>query len=244
MTAKDLVKEINADGEQRLIAEVNRLHNLVVEADQTSLEKAIEAGILLNALKKHVKHGDWLPYLAENFPTISERTAQDYMWAATNAGKIEEAQKKSAEEGANPNPQRAALLTSIRGAKEALKKPKSEQSKAKPRRAIKSISPATHGPVTAPIDEQLEDLDVDEVVPALKEKWDGDQRKQLIVSLLEELSIDDVADILSDAFPDRLENLIKALEGEEVEEEVETDESDELEIPPSLQRNPDVVRRA
>jgi hypothetical protein len=82
----------------KYIREISRLHGLIVEADQTTLEYAIEAGGMLIALKKTVEHGDWLGYLAENFPDISERTAQDYMWAANKRKAIEE-EKEKAENG-------------------------------------------------------------------------------------------------------------------------------------------------
>src|SRR5262245_59794763 len=65
----------------KLIREVNRLHKQITEANQTSLDSAIEAGEMLINLKKTVPHGEWADYLSKNCPDISERTAQDYMWA-------------------------------------------------------------------------------------------------------------------------------------------------------------------
>ena len=53
-----------------------------LEATRTSLVKAIDhaitVGELLIEAKQQVRHGDWLPWLAENCE-ISERTAQSHM---------------------------------------------------------------------------------------------------------------------------------------------------------------------
>jgi hypothetical protein len=214
-----LLEKINADTQQAAIKEINRLHNEIVEADQTSLEKAIEAGAMLCALKRIVGHGKWTEYLKANFPTISERTAQDYMWAAKKSDEIDKEKKQSAEEGAKPNPQRAALLTSIRGAKEALgKKSGTTSGTGKGKRGANESNKPTASPASVPIDEQLEGLDVDEVVPALMEKWDHDQHIALVEKLVRAMTVEEVADTLTDIFEgEDLEKLIKALEGEEVE---------------------------
>jgi hypothetical protein len=198
------------------VKEINRLHGEIVEADQTSLENAMDAGEMLIALKKTVEHGEWLSYVAKHFPTFSKRTAQDYMWAANNREEIEKA-KAEAENGETPNAQRAALLTSIRGAKEALSKPRtkggggggSQRNPSQP--SAPSTEPET--PASAPIDVQLESLDVDEVVPALKEKWDYDQRKALIVALLKDLTLTDAAEVLFVSFPsDMLRDIVGRVE--------------------------------
>ena len=80
----------------------NREHALCVAAFGPAVEHAIRAGEVLSAAKAQLAHGEWLPWLAENFDG-SERAAQVYMKVAAN-------------------PQRAALLEepSLRKALEAV----------------------------------------------------------------------------------------------------------------------------
>lgn len=61
----------------------NREHRLVIEAVGSMVEHATRAGDALIAAKVKVRHGDWLPWLADNFDA-SERTAQVYMQIASN----------------------------------------------------------------------------------------------------------------------------------------------------------------
>jgi hypothetical protein len=209
------------------IDEINRLHTQIVEANQTSLERAMEAGALLIQLKKTVVHGRWSAYLAEHFPKISERTAQDYMWAANQAPKIE-AEKKKAENGENPNPQRAALLTSIRGAKQAFASPRAGNGG--------GGQPPASAPIEEPEDDEetfedafdshLNELAPDELEAKLEpERLDAlterrvkaqndEQRKEFIVSLVRELpSLEDAVDVMCRAFPERWALWRKALDG-------------------------------
>jgi len=150
----------------KLIREINRLHKQITEADQTSLDSAIEAGEMLIRLKKTVPHGEWADYLREKCPDISERTAQDYMWAANHRARIEEEQAKAGEE----NPQRAADLTSIRGAKRALAKPRSKKAKRK----------STPKPADGHVEHLLPDMAADEVFVIIKDVWDRDKIIDLV----------------------------------------------------------------
>jgi hypothetical protein len=86
----------------KTITEINRLHRLVTEATQTSLQYSIEIGTMLIEVKKEVKHGEWEPWLCKNCPDISDRTARMYMRFAKpeNAKKLEAA----AEENGNGYP--------------------------------------------------------------------------------------------------------------------------------------------
>jgi len=58
------------------------------EADfRSAVRHAVRAGELLAEAKAQVKHGEWLPWLRENFPG-DPRTAQRYMQVAANASRV------------------------------------------------------------------------------------------------------------------------------------------------------------
>ncbi len=61
-----------------LAEKINREHRRVESAVGSALEHAQRAGRLLIEAKERVKHGEWLPWLEENFEG-SERVAQMYM---------------------------------------------------------------------------------------------------------------------------------------------------------------------
>lgn len=73
---------------------------------RSAVEHAIRAGDLLIEAKAQVRHGEWLPWLAENFPA-SERLAQSYMRLAAN-------------------PQRSAHFDSVDAALKELAEPRAE----------------------------------------------------------------------------------------------------------------------
>src|SRR5215210_6325913 len=54
---------------------------------QSAVRHAVRAGELLTEAKGQVKHGEWLPWLEENFPG-SERTARNYMRFAANRQRV------------------------------------------------------------------------------------------------------------------------------------------------------------
>jgi DUF3102 family protein len=60
------------------VAEIARLHQEILAAARTSVEKAIRIGELLTAAKSKLRHGEWLPWLRKNV-VFSERTARNYM---------------------------------------------------------------------------------------------------------------------------------------------------------------------
>jgi hypothetical protein len=72
-----------ATGLPHLAAEITRLHELAVASFRTSLDHALKAGELLTEAKAQLRHGEWLPWLAEHVD-CSERTAQAYMQLAAN----------------------------------------------------------------------------------------------------------------------------------------------------------------
>lgn len=63
-------------------ARINEAHRAAKEHAARAIERAIEAGDLLNAVKAQLPHGRWLPWLEQHCPDISARTAQQYMRVA------------------------------------------------------------------------------------------------------------------------------------------------------------------
>lgn len=55
--------------------------------NRSALGHAIAAGEKLNEAKKHVEHGEWLPWLAANFD-LTRRTATSYMRLAANGNRV------------------------------------------------------------------------------------------------------------------------------------------------------------
>lgn len=84
-----------------LAAEIKNEHKAVSAALQRGVIHAMNAGDLLIEAKAHLKHGQWLPWVAKNC-AFSERTIQLYIKLAKNRATIE---KEMA------NPQSVADLT-------------------------------------------------------------------------------------------------------------------------------------
>jgi hypothetical protein len=214
---------------------INSEHQAAVEAHQGGLEHAMACGEMLKAAKEKVGHGNWATWLAEHCPDIAERTARRYMWMGARAEELEAAMKQ--------NGQALADLSGA-GATKLLAKPQSEETKAKRKRTTptQQSPPAEEAEevVSPPIDVQLESLDVDEVVPALREKWDYDQRKELIVSLLKDLTLSDVAEVLS-SFP--LTMLRDVVDRIEAARTLSPPKSAPTPLPPILKPEPQPLER-
>jgi hypothetical protein len=152
-------------------SEINRLHRLVTEAAQTSLQYSIEIGTMLIDVKKDVKHGDWEEWLAKHCPEISERTARMYMRLA----KPENAEKLEAAANENGN---AVADLSVRSAAKLLSKPRPPKpsggdTQAKPSGKRKSTSPD--------LKDLLKNVGPDELGTALAlAAWDNEQIQDLI----------------------------------------------------------------
>ncbi|MGH7114466.1 MAG: DUF3102 domain-containing protein [Stellaceae bacterium] len=71
-----------------LAAEIRREHEAAIAATKRGLEHAITAGERLLEAKAHLKHGEWLPWLAAHC-AIPDRTARFYMRFARNRERIE-----------------------------------------------------------------------------------------------------------------------------------------------------------
>jgi hypothetical protein len=82
----DLVRSNSLVG---LTARIRAEHEATAIAMKRSAEHAMAAGDLLIEAKAQLKHGQWLPWLAEHC-AMSERTAQLYMRTAKNRAAIEE----------------------------------------------------------------------------------------------------------------------------------------------------------
>ena len=79
-----------------LAARIRAEHAGVVATLQRSFAHAMAAGDLLLAAKAQLKHGQWLPWLADHCG-ISERTAQVYMRLAKNREALEAKTQSSAD---------------------------------------------------------------------------------------------------------------------------------------------------
>jgi hypothetical protein len=71
-----------------LVARIRAEHEATAAALKSSVEHAMTAGDLLIEAKAQLKHGEWLPWLAEHCE-MSERTAQLYMRLACERPMIE-----------------------------------------------------------------------------------------------------------------------------------------------------------
>jgi hypothetical protein len=74
-----------------LAAAISTEHAASVAASSSALEHARQAGEHLLEAKARIDHGEWLPWLQKNCPTVALRTAQNYMLIASNWGRIESA---------------------------------------------------------------------------------------------------------------------------------------------------------
>ncbi len=70
---------------------INTEHEACHASMKKGLDHALKAGELLLEAKRGLPHGEWLPWLGENCPDISERTAQNYMRLARELPKLEPA---------------------------------------------------------------------------------------------------------------------------------------------------------
>jgi hypothetical protein len=151
---------------------INAAHHDVVEANKTSISRAIEAGTMLRACKETVGHGGWMKWLAENCPDISEETARLYMRLADpkNVWKLE----REAEQNGN-----AVADLSIRGAAKAIRPPQTaEQKAARAARAARAAQPASPD-----LGAMLENSAPDELAHVVIGKWDLTQIADLATRL-------------------------------------------------------------
>jgi len=170
--------KLTADQLSKNASLINAAHRAVVQANKTSIEKAIEAGTILRACKDSVGHGAWSKWLYDNCRDISDETARLYMRLADekNAPKLEEAAKQ------NGN---AVADLSVRGAAKLLAKPQTEEQNAKRKRsadnkAANKANHEAHAAARASIEEQVKALAPDEVFKALQDAhWEIDKLREL-----------------------------------------------------------------
>jgi hypothetical protein len=72
-----------------LATQINAEHAQVRSAFRTGLDHALACGKLLIRAKDSLPHGQWLPWLEEHCPDISERLAQRYMRVARDMPRID-----------------------------------------------------------------------------------------------------------------------------------------------------------
>ncbi len=68
---------------KNLFLEVTHLHGANVTNAQKTAENAIRIGVLLQQIKETVGHDNFLPAMAENVPSISDRCCNNYMRLAS-----------------------------------------------------------------------------------------------------------------------------------------------------------------
>src|SRR6516165_3592569 len=150
---------------------INAAHRAVVQANKTSIEKAIEAGTMLKACKDSVGHGSWSKWLHDNCRDISEETARLYIRLADpeNAPKLEAAAKQ------NGN---AVADLSVRGAAKAIRAEATDEQKAarEARKADKQQAKAVEDAARAAalIPKQLRGMGVNDVLRLLTASFDAD----------------------------------------------------------------------
>src|SRR5438045_5519245 len=67
------------DSLSKLASQINTSHAAAKAAAKSTLQHAIKCGAFLHDAKGRVKHGQWLPWLRDHRPEVSERMAQSYM---------------------------------------------------------------------------------------------------------------------------------------------------------------------
>jgi Protein of unknown function (DUF3102) len=155
-------------------SEINRLHRLVTEAAQTSLQYSIEIGTMLIDVKKDVKHGDWEAWLAKYCPDISDRTARMYMRLA----KPENAEKLEAAAEQNGN---AVADLSVRSAAKLLSKPRPPKP---PGGDAPKKTSGKRKPASPDLKDLLMNVGPDELIKALDQAaWNGEQIRELVDNL-------------------------------------------------------------
>ena len=72
-----------------LVTQINAEHAQARSAFRKGLDHAVACGKLLIRAKNSLPHGQWLPWLEEHCPDISERLAQRYMRVARDMPRID-----------------------------------------------------------------------------------------------------------------------------------------------------------
>ena len=74
---------------EALALAINEEHALAEQYATMAIHRARRAGDLMLTAKQRVAHGQWLPWLKANCPTIKDRTARAYMQLARNWATLE-----------------------------------------------------------------------------------------------------------------------------------------------------------
>jgi len=72
------IRRLSKEAKQ-FYTEAEKARGLVENGAMTALEKAWQCGKRLNAIRAIVGHGNWLTWLDNDWPELTERTAQLYM---------------------------------------------------------------------------------------------------------------------------------------------------------------------
>jgi hypothetical protein len=76
------------------VQQINKFHDLAIDAARVSLSHAIQAGRLLCEVKSKLAHGEWESWVATNL-SLSEATARRYMRLARHEVELRDARRES-----------------------------------------------------------------------------------------------------------------------------------------------------
>ena len=185
---------------------IHKAYDDLVASHRTSLGHALNLGKLLNDAKDAVGHAGWANWLKTNCPQISHRTANVYMNLAKNKDKFDK--PAVSQHAAN---MAAQDDLSIRAAIDAVNKAdggglKTDEKKKKTNDADEDedeSDPSVEGfdvmGHKADLAETLEDVAADEVVIAINEKWEPEQREELLKAQLKSCSPSALSEVLISA---------------------------------------------
>lgn len=69
-------------------SEVKKLHLEILNLAQGSLGRAVTAGKILTGVKSKLDHGEWIPWVNENLPFMSESTVKRYIRCYENRNEL------------------------------------------------------------------------------------------------------------------------------------------------------------
>jgi hypothetical protein len=85
MSLQEAAPAVRPSALPKLAVKIRTEHAACERDARSAVEHAIRCGELLAEAKGKVKHREWLPWLAENFPA-TQQTANGYMRIASNYG--------------------------------------------------------------------------------------------------------------------------------------------------------------
>jgi hypothetical protein len=158
------------DKAQTLAAQINELQEEILKSDKGNLQRAIDAGELLNLAKETVGARKWSAWREEHCPPVPQTTASLYMRLATHRAILSKQRvARMAEDGD----------LSLRAASKLIPKDAEKVAAAKQRKAEKDAKEAeakhSHGEIKLLLDWCA----ADELFLVMQHTWEGEQIKKL-----------------------------------------------------------------